>query len=578
LKKISFFHDFRVASGRKPQVKTRSFIPGFVAGVVAIRWQFDNRNRRTFGGSVPNLISAPVRPLEASRRSIPVRNSRQSVYPAGAIHSAVAVACELLEPRQLLSTSMNSAGWTVVTPSPGARVIYVSSSSGNDKNGGLSPSSPVASLAKGISLIRNNSADELLLKKGDTWNSNFGYWSKMGISASDPIVIGAYGSGPRPTLDTGNQSAFTDGGNTLANVDIIGLKMVANARGAAGPNGINVDSKVDNFLIENCDIQDYGNDIVFQEYYGPMDNITIRRSIIADAWSGNGSHSQGLFCDGCHGITLEQNVFDHNGWNLATGGWMTIFNHDVYITADNSGLVAIGNTFSNASNFGLEARCGGTIENNLFYNDADGLDFGLVDGSPLTPGGVSGTISGNVFSGSHTIGGVTYGGAVMIGNVNSSGLRVTNNVFTNNSVGKVAAIQLSVGAGNPNASSAVGLNNITISGNVVYKWYEGLYIAGGMHPGGSGEYAINNVKVSGNTFAVVQNRSNGANYSGVYVATSAAVTGMSDPNRTLDTYAASVGESNAATFINAEMQLSDTNWLTKLTAAAADAYVDAGFW
>ena len=524
---------------------------------------------------MPNPISAVVRPLKARRRSIPVRSAHRSVYPAGAIHAAVA--CEPLETRQLLSTSINSAGWTVVTPSSGARVIYVSSSSGNDRNSGLSPSSPVASLAKAESLIRNDSADEMLLKKGDTWNTGLGYWSKQGISASSPIVIGAYGTGARPTLDTGNQSAFTDGGNTLANVDIIGLKMVANARGAAGPNGINVDSKVDNFLIENCDIQDYGNNIVFQEYYGAMDNITIRRSIIADAWSGSGAHSQGLFCDGVHGITLEQNVFDHNGWNTAAGGWMTIFNHDAYITADNSGLVAIGNTFSNASNFGLEARCGGTIENNLFYNDADGLDFGLVDGSPLTPGGVSGVISGNVFSASHTIGGVSYGGAVLIGNVNSGGLRVTNNVFTNNSIGKVAAIQLSVGAGNSNASSAVGLNNITISGNVVYKWYEGLYIAGGMHPG-SGEFAINNVRVSGNTFALVQNRSNGASYSGVYVATSAAVTGMSNPNRTLDTYAASIGQSNAATFTNAELQLSDTNWLTQLTAAAADSYVDAGFW
>ncbi len=528
---------------------------------------------------MPNPISAVGRLLQARRRSIPVSNAMgESVYPAGAIQPASSTSCERLESRQLLSASLNGAGWTVVTPSAGARVVYVSSSSGNDRNSGLSPSSPLASLAKAESLLRNDSADEMLLKKGDTWNTGLGYWGKQGISASQPIVIGAYGTGARPTLDTGNQSAFTSGGGTLANVDIIGLKMVDNARGAAGANGINVDSRVNNFLIENCDIQDYGNNIVFQQYYGPMYNITIRRSIIADAWSGSGAHSQGLFCDGVHGITLQQDVFDHNGWNTSAGGWMTIFNHDAYLTANNSGLVAVGNTFSNASNFGLEARCGGTVENNLFYNDADGLDFGLVDGSPLTAGGVSGVISGNVFSASHAIGGVTFGGGVMIGNINKAGLRVTNNVFTNNSIGKVAAIQLSVGAGNPNASSAVGLNNVTISGNVVYKWYEGLYIAGGMHPGGSGEFAINNVSVSGNTFAQVQSRSNGATYSGVYEAISAAVSGMSDPNRTLDTYAASIGKGNAASFISAEMLLSDQNWQNQLTAAAADSYVDAGFW
>jgi len=472
---------------------------------------------------------------------------------------------------------MNSAGWTVVTPSAGARVIYVSSSSGNDRNSGLSPSSPVATLAKAESMIRNDSADEMLLKKGDTWSTGLGYWSKQGISPQDPIVIGAYGSGARPTLATGNQSAFTAGGGVLANVDIIGLKMIANARAASGQNGVNVDSRVDNFVIENCDIEDYGNDIVFQKYYGTMSNITIRRSIVADAWSGNGAHSQGLFCDGVNGITLQQNVFDHNGWNPSRGGWMTIFNHDVYITANNSGLVATGNTFSNASNFGLEARCGGIVENNLFYNDADGLDFGLVDGSPLTPGGVSGVISGNVFSGSHAIGSVSFGGGVLIGNINKNGLKVTNNVFTNNSVGKVAAIQLSVGAGNPNASSAVGINNVTITGNDVYKWYEGLYIAGGMHPGGSGEFAINNVRISGNTFADVQNRSNGSSYSGVYNA-NAAVSGFTDPNRTLDTYAASIGQGNAQSFIAASRLLSDQNWQNQLTASAADSYVDGGFW
>ena len=99
-----------------------------------------------------------------------------------------------------------------------------------------------------------------------------------------------------------------------------------------------------------------------------------------------------------------------------------------------------------------------------------------------------------------------------------------------------------------------------------------------MLAGGSGEFAINNVNVSGNTFAQVKNRSEGASYSGVYEATSAAVSGFSDPNRTLDTYAASIGQGNAQSFLTASLQLSDQNWQNDLTAPAADTYVDGGFW
>ena len=79
-----------------------------------------------------------------------------------------------------------------------------------------------------------------------------------------------------------------------------------------------------------------------------------------------------------HGLTLQDNVFDHDGWNYAAGAWMTMYNHDCYVTALCSGLTATDNIFANASNFGLEARCGGNISSNLFYNDANGLCFGLV--------------------------------------------------------------------------------------------------------------------------------------------------------------------------------------------------------
>ena len=112
---------------------------------------------------------------------------------------------EPLEPRQLLSVSLDANGWTVAAPSPGARVIYVSSSSGGDSNPGSSPAAPVKSLHHAESLLQNGSADEMLLECGNIWNESLGVWTVSGRSAVDPIVVGSYGSGARPLLETGAQ-------------------------------------------------------------------------------------------------------------------------------------------------------------------------------------------------------------------------------------------------------------------------------------------------------------------------------------------------------------------------------------
>ena len=101
---------------------------------------------------------------------------------------------------------LDGNGWTVFTASSGtgscsARtytgtcVFYVSSSGGSDLNDGLSPTTPVQTIAKAASLLRNGYPDWLLLKKGDTWtNDTFGYLSASGRSAAEPMLPGAHGA------------------------------------------------------------------------------------------------------------------------------------------------------------------------------------------------------------------------------------------------------------------------------------------------------------------------------------------------------------------------------------------------
>src|SRR5213078_3539973 len=145
---------------------------------------------------------------------------------------------------------------------------------------------------------------------------------------------------------------------------------------------------------------------------GPITNFTLRRSIITDAYVTSG-HSQGAIFSGVNGLTIEGNVFDHNGWNEQVAGAVaTKFNHNVYVVADNKNVVVKDNIIANASSHGLTARSGGKISGNIFINNPIGMSFGFNNGSAETAGGVSGYIKDNIFYGSRDIDGSLRGYAM----------------------------------------------------------------------------------------------------------------------------------------------------------------------
>src|ERR1700751_4813351 len=143
-----------------------------------------------------------------------------------------------LESRTHLSGSRDANGCTVVTPAADTRVIYVSNSHGSDSNTGLSPNAPVKTLAKGQSLIRDGSADWLLLARGDTFES-FGTWKLHGRSAQEPLYIGAYGTGARPQINSGTSNGFTTAAYGTRRIDNLILSSVSfNANTYNGTNAL----------------------------------------------------------------------------------------------------------------------------------------------------------------------------------------------------------------------------------------------------------------------------------------------------------------------------------------------------
>ena len=296
----------------------------------------------------------------------------------------------------------DAQGWTILTPSADSLVVYVSSSEGNDSNDGLTPATPKATITAGNALLRDGYPDHLLLKRGDTFVSNtastLGAW-KSGRSATEPIVISYYGdSGARPIIKIANK--FIDHDGAVRNYQaFIGIDIYKSNSDPASPDFANVGSQDAmrfvgggaNILVEDCRLRFAG--IVVQTLGGtPYTNFRIARTIITDTWvhnsytQGDAARVSGLFISGTFGYVLEENVFDHNGWNeVVPNAGANQFNHNVYIQYSNgAGAVIRGNISTRASAHGMQVRSGGVVEGNLFSHNAIGFNFGGVQ-TPTEP-------------------------------------------------------------------------------------------------------------------------------------------------------------------------------------------------
>lgn len=278
------------------------------------------------------------------------------------------------------------SGWTIFPPpdvAAGARVVYVSTSEGKTTHSGLAADAPVESLARGVSLLRDGSGDRLLLKSGDTFRESFGGWTKSGRSPDQPLLISSYGDGPRPRVVSPG-SAFSVLSGDLHDIALVGLHLTAAGRDPSAPDfdaaspaghGLRVIRPVANLLVEDCRVDFFSTNLTLTAGDTPgarLTNVRVRRCQVLDAWATGGAFSgQGLYASGCDGLLLEENVFDHNGWNeKVPGAAPNIFRHNVYVSAANTNVIVRGNVIANGASHGLQVRGGGVVEDNLFVDNA----------------------------------------------------------------------------------------------------------------------------------------------------------------------------------------------------------------
>lgn len=517
-------------------------------------------------------------------------------------------AFERLEDRVFLTVTTDANGWTVVTPSADSRLVYVSSSTGNDSNNGLSPSTPVKTIAKGYTLLRDKYPDHLLLKRDDTFyerliDSGTGDWRKGGRNADEPLLIGAYGTGARPKIRTGVNFALatypkTDGTRTISHFFITSLDLFPDTfdhtNGHVETDGLRLYCPGENILVEDCLISGYQENIIIGGGGAGQSNVRIRRNVITDAHIlSTIGNAHGLWIGGVNsGVVVEENIFDHNGWREGfetdrdTGK-----NHNVY--AFNGTNVTIrNNVLSRGGYYNIKMVAGGTITGNFLTKSPEAI---YLENPTL--------IENNVMTEPSSIPSLNRG--IGINTYNASNATIRGNLIThvnNTNASGIAGIQL---AHNTTISSAA-----TVENNIVYDWRNGFIVNTLGNGTGSVIIRNNQLQMLHNSTAAGRHDSTGAiaNFSysnnvyasgnsttankwmggSVSLATWKANTGETtaeyrtiaypDPGRTIGGYATMLGLGTTfESLIAAARAMNKSNWSQANTANSINTWFRAGY-
>jgi len=288
---------------------------------------------------------------------------------------------------------LDENGWSIIKPQQDSRLIYVSSTGGNDSLARayslqeiIEPDRPLIdivpfkTIGNALKLIRDGYADWVLLKKGDEWLLNKDISLPSGRATNEHTVLTSYGSAEqRPLIKTGVTTALVlrDGRHF---VSVIGIEFYANQRDPDSSDFVgweNVKRPI-GFLsttfsdserdAESIHLEDnvfnfYANNVQFSGERNQK-NIVVRRNQLLNAYSVN-SHSEGMFAR-IASMLIEENLFDHNGWyqqnyeqlNATDKGQATYFNHNAYL-GEMMDTVIKGNIFSRSSSIGIKLTANG---------------------------------------------------------------------------------------------------------------------------------------------------------------------------------------------------------------------------
>lgn len=320
--------------------------------------------------------------------SVAVRSRRPSIVPV----LLIAIGLIMLAASHCFAGVTISGGYRTVSAAGDSRVLYVAAN-GSDSNDGLSTGAPKLTLANAWAQVRTGFPDQILLRRGDTWNESFPRLRKSGRSASEPILIGAYGTttNARPIVIAGsgynlNCALEMQQGSGVTRVDhlvIQSLDIRSSVANAA--YGLWLYMAGSNLTIEDCKFSGFGQGISGYDdapsgSYTPsriISNITINKCVFVDNSNQNAPvHQQAIYLSNYAGtLNITSNIFIHNGAP-------TIRAHQVYI--DDARVAGVTVNFTDniilgesGSSHGAQIRDPrGNITGNFLWRQAIGLQAG----------------------------------------------------------------------------------------------------------------------------------------------------------------------------------------------------------
>ena len=490
----------------------------------------------------------------------------------------------------------DATGWTTITPSVDTQIRYLSSSVATTGDG--SYASPWKTLKEGMDWLNSFNVPSgsggsvphwLCLKAGDTWTdqtfggpTGLGQIKVSGRSATEPLVITSYGTGPvygvepRPliksppaivyyVLYTGGGGSGAGGGDYMA---VIGLEFYCYKRDPANPSFVGAPVTTQPFVLqstnrmnfmlwENNKISFYYNGFGFQPGFALYEpgGLIFRRNVLVDC-HGSGGRPQGIFLGGINSYRIEENFVDQCGWYPGlTGSERNAFNHNLYLNSDNppnmgrtytagpaDAISLRGNILARGAAHGSKSQLGGRVDDNLWPNNP------IANISAAFCSGQN-TFNDNVIINGTDVPGVATAFGVDVVNTDTSGGGTADHCFASGGT-FVAMRNVLMNAPTPGQFAFRVLYNFTngtIKDNVIYHWSNTPFVdqSGGVNVIGPNEIDQ---------------------------------TGYQAPTRSLDSYSTFVGGAGTEADFYAQCRLqSKANWRKEYTAVYVNDYLRGGF-
>jgi hypothetical protein len=310
-----------------------------------------------------------------------------------------------------IGNGVDSAGFAALPLRAGANRYYVGAG-GSDANAGTSHALRKATLAAAVALVADSNGDQVLVAQGSTFSEVIPNMNgKRGFSPLYPTVIQSYdpadplneakygrASGSnRPVVNTGASGIDLGGGGGPAPTQPAGKFVI---RGLDFNPG-NVSSQYMSVVPSTTASNDYilyeNNLFRYTEVY--VDQATspngvgkcfiMRNNAFYGSWrnlTDHGAGSQGAYADNIAGVTFEDNVFWHNGWQIgvsrdntaATGGLGgdEIFRHSYYIQQDCRNSIVRRNLIIDGPADGGQNRAHTLLEGNVYIDNPTTVALG----------------------------------------------------------------------------------------------------------------------------------------------------------------------------------------------------------